>query len=84
MDRRGFTKSIVAAALGVRVADELLPAGPAASPRVSWPPSPVTDEMIADAAGGFICGSCGFRSSDPIKLLEHECPGSYWEGLDHA
>ena len=28
MDRRGFTKLIVAAVLGVRVADEVLPAGP--------------------------------------------------------
>ncbi|KKM65071.1 hypothetical protein LCGC14_1494950 [marine sediment metagenome] len=61
MDRRGFTKLIAAAVLGVRVADKLLPAArswsmshyvnPAGA--VPWPPSPITDELLADA-GGFL------------------------------
>ena len=56
MNRRGFTKLIAAAVLGVRVADKLLPAArswsmshyvnPAGA--VPWPPSPITDELLAD------------------------------------
>lgn len=61
MDRRRFARAILAAVLGVRVADELMPAALPASMSyhvdpdgdhiVPWPASPVTDEQIKDAGG---------------------------------
>lgn len=63
MDRRRFAKLIAAAVVGVRVADEVLPAGPLlledARTNImdgpgsdfndaTWPPSPITQEMLDD------------------------------------
>ncbi len=47
MDRRRFAKLIVAAVVGVRVIDELEPDRPLQT--TSWPPAPITQEMLDDA-----------------------------------
>ena len=54
MDRRKFTQAIAAAALGIRGCREPVLATPTPAPRVPWPAAPVTDEQLADSAGGYI------------------------------
>jgi hypothetical protein len=63
MDRRRFAKLIAAAVVGVRAADEVLPAGPtllgqpvteAASPTRFARLVPITTEQLGDAGGYFV------------------------------
>ena len=67
MNRRRFAQAIAGAVLGLRGYREPVFAEPAPAAHVSWPPAPVSDEMVADSAA----------DAAALARAHHEATGGY-------